>query len=335
MTDLATLRNDGPGSRASNTSRPGSRGSPRCSDATASSPPSRPWRSCRRWRSRRSRSSPGSRRRPTTRGATPSRARSSTRCGPARWRGPARLPARRLLRQRRLDAAVADPARRDARLDRRRRAGRPAWPNALAALAWIDRLGRPRWRRLRRVPAPLAARAAQPGLEGLRRRDPPSRRPSRRGPDRPGRGPGLRLCRASADGPARPSSRRHGACRPPRRRRRRASAPVRCGVLGRRIGFYAMALDGDKRPAATHHLEPGAGALGRDRPAGAGRGGRRADARARHVLGLGVPDLRGGPARLQPGRLSHRLGLAARQRADRGRLQGTARRRTRTCSPAG
>ena len=83
------------------------------------------------------------------------------------------------------------------------------------------RLGRPRWRRVRRVPAPLEARPAQPGLEGFGRRDPPHRRPAGRGSDRAGRGPGLRLRRQARDGPAGPPPRRDGAGGPARYRRRR------------------------------------------------------------------------------------------------------------------
>ena len=82
-------------------------------------------RSGRRSPSRRSRSSPRSRRPRTT------RARRGARQDPPRAAdrrdGPRRASCRTaVLRHRRRDAAVADPARRDVRLDRRPGAGRPA-----------------------------------------------------------------------------------------------------------------------------------------------------------------------------------------------------------------
>ena len=111
---------------------------------------------------------------------------------------------------------------------------------------------------------------------------------------------------------------------------------VRRGVLARR---RRLLRDGARRRQATgrqHRLERGSGAVDRDRPGCARRPGRRAAAGAGHVLGLGHPDIRGRAARLQPGRLPHRLDLAARQRADRGRAQGRSARPTaRTSSPAG
>ena len=51
------------------------------------------------------------------------------------------LPVLAVLRHDRRDAALARAARGDVRLDRRSRSRRPAWPNALAALEWIDRWG--------------------------------------------------------------------------------------------------------------------------------------------------------------------------------------------------
>ena len=68
------------------------------------------------------------------------------------------------------------------------------WPAIEAALAWIDRLWRCRWRRLRRIPARNRTGTGQPGLEGLVRRDLPCRRQPGRGRCRAGRGPGLRVC---------------------------------------------------------------------------------------------------------------------------------------------
>ena len=78
-----------------------------------------------------------------------------------------RAAVRAVLRLGRFDAALADPARRDARLDRRRRPRRPALAER-PRRARLDRsMGRPRRRRLRRVRARAPNRPAQPGLEGL------------------------------------------------------------------------------------------------------------------------------------------------------------------------
>ena len=280
--------------------------------------------------SRRSMSWPASRRRPTTRGTTPSRARSSTRCGPARWHGPARRRTTPyygsidstplwLILLGEAHAWTGDDAAARAAL-----AERPGGPR-------LDRrLGRPRWRRVRRVPAPLAARPAQPGLEGLGRRDPPHRRPAGRRPDRAGRGPGLRLRRQAGDGAAGPPSRRDGAGGPARSRRRRPARPVRRGVLDARrrasTRWRSTARSGRSRASAR---TPGQALWTGIVPAARAGTRRRTDARARHVLRLGRPDVRLGSARLQPGRLPHGLDLAARQRADRGRPQGERRGRRR------
>ncbi len=77
----------------------------------------------------------------------------------------------------------------------------------------LDRgLRRPRRRRLRRVRTQLTSRSGQPGLEGLLGRHPLRRRRPRSDPDRPLRGPGLRL--RGLTGPGRPRLPR-SATRPP------------------------------------------------------------------------------------------------------------------------
>ena len=120
------------------------------------------------------------------------------------------LPHTPVLRLGRLDAAVADPARRDVRLDRRPGDGRSAVAEC-DGRARVDRpVRRPRWRRLRRVRASLGSRAAQPGLEGLERRDPRPERSRGRAAHRPRRGPGLRLRREAADVATRRDARRDG-----------------------------------------------------------------------------------------------------------------------------
>ena len=294
---------------ASATSPPACRGSRRCSAGTRSSP-----------RSRRSRSGPqiavetldvlapppGDRGR--RRGATPSRARSSTSCGPARWPGPASCRTRRTTAA--IDSTplwlillgeTYDWTGDRALVDR-------LWPNALAALDWIDEYGRPRRRRLRRIRAPLAARPAQPGLEGLGRRDPRPARAARRAADRPRRGPGLRLRREAPARAARADARRGRA--------RRCGSTARPTTLQRRFEDAllgrgpALLRDGPRRRQA-----PGRTRSARTPASASGPGSCRRPARATvadRLLGpalfsrLGDPDLRRRPARLQPDRLPHR-----------------------------
>ena len=159
-----------------------------------------------------------------------------------------RAAAHAVLRLGRLDAAVADPARRDVRLDRRPRPGRPAVAER-ARRARLDRhVRRPRRRRVRRVRAALRARPPQPGLEGLERRDPRPDRPRGGAADRPRRGPGLRLRRQAAHGRARPDARRDGRWRPGSRPRPTTLADaVRGGVLDR---GPALLRDGARRRQA-------------------------------------------------------------------------------------
>ena len=137
----AAARQRRPRPRTSATSRRACRGSPRCSAATRiitalqiarRSGRSSPSRRCRVLAAYQA-----TERRPDR---DASRARSSTSCGPARWRGSGELPHTPVLRLRRLDAAVADPARRDLRLDRRPRAastgsGRTPWPRSTGSTA--------------------------------------------------------------------------------------------------------------------------------------------------------------------------------------------------------
>ena len=131
------------------------------------------------------------------------------------------------------------------------------------------------------------------------------------------------------DGPSGPSPRGHGARRAPRRGRRHAAqARFDAAFWLDDVGFYAMALDGAQAAGREHRLERRPGAVDRDRPGVPRRPGRRPAAGAGHVLGLGDPHLRRRPAGLQPGRLSHRLDLAARQRAHRGRASSRSARPT-------
>ncbi len=69
---------------------------------------------------------------------------------------------------------------------------------------------------------------------------------------------------------------------------------------------YAIALDRDKRQADAVGIQRRPVPVDRDRRRPSGASGRRRPPEARDVLGLGDPDLRVGPAGLQPDRLPHR-----------------------------
>ena len=180
-----------------------------------------------------------------------------------------------LLRDGRRDAALPRPALRG------RGAGRPT-PSSCERLrepalrgARLDRrLRRPRRRRLRRVRAAHAARPREPVVEGLGRLAALPRRLVRADADRAGGGAGLRLRReaaarrARARGLGRPGAR--GAARGGGRSAANAASTTRYWV-DERGGYYALALDGDKRRVdslCSNHRAP---ALERDRPARAGR----------------------------------------------------------------
>ena len=83
------------------------------------------------------------------------------------------------------------------------------------------------------------------------------------------------------------------------------------------LGTYVLALDGDKRPCRVRSSNAGHALLtGIARPDRAEASGARPDA-AVLLHRLGHPDDRDDRGALQPDKLSQRLGLAARQRADR------------------
>ena len=227
----------------------------------------------RRRHARGPRRPPGGGRRPADRrraGQDPPR-------GPDRRDGPdRRAPVRDVLRQRRCDPAVADPARRDPRLDRRRRPRRPALAERPGG-AGLDRpLRRPRRRRVRRVPPAGRARPRQPGLEGLDRRDPRPDRPD--GRTRRSRWPRSRATSTtrsagwpgSPGGVASASWPTGSSARPTQLR-----TQVRRRVLGARP---RLLRDGPRRRQAADgraRLERRPGAVGRDRRPGARRDGRR------------------------------------------------------------
>ena len=123
----------------------------------------------------------------------------------------------------------------------------------------LDRqLRRPRRRRLPGIPDPLAGRLREPGLEGFRRGAGLSRRLAGQGAQGALRAAGLCLRRLAADGG---DLRCPGQARP-----RRGAARTRPRALFKRFneafwdeesGFYAFALDGDKKPVLSVASNPG------------------------------------------------------------------------------
>ena len=220
-----------------------------------------------------------------------------------------RAAAHAVLRLGRLDAALADPARR-------RPSTGPAtarcvdrlWPNALAALEWIDTYGDRDGDGFVEYERRSERGLAEPGLEGLQRRDPRPDRHGGRAADRAGRGPGLRLRRQAPDGRPGPGPRRRRAGRrgsTPRPRRSAQRFEDAFWVEDQR--YYAMALDGDKRQADAIGSNAGPVPVDRDRRAGAGRATSSSGCSTPAMFsGWGIRTYARGPARLQPDRLPHR-----------------------------
>ena len=184
-----------------------------------------------------------------------------------------RTAAHAVLRLGRRDAAVADPARRDLRLDRRPRAARPAVAER-AGRPRMDRpLRRPRRRRVRRVraPHPSAAcstragrtRATRSATATASRPSPPIALAEVQGYvfDAKRRMAGLARVRGD-DGPRRPPG--PGGRAAPRRASRRRSG-------SRTSATTRSALDRDKRPADAIGSNAGPVPLDRDRRRRSGR----------------------------------------------------------------
>ena len=189
-----------------------------------------------------------------SRTGTWSRARSSTSCASASWPGPGELPHRPYYGS--IDATplwlilLDETYRWTGDLD----LVRSLWPNALAALEWIDTYGDRDGDGFVEYERRTPAGPAQPGLEGLGRRDPASRRHA--SPSRP-------IALVEIQGYVYDAKRRMASlARSPRRRRRsrrasndrgrRAAAPLRRRRSGcRTSSFYAIALDRDKRQVGT------------------------------------------------------------------------------------
>ena len=231
---------------------------------------------------------------------------------PARWPGPERCRTRPIT-ARGLDAAVARPPRRNVRLDRRPRARRSALAERPGG-ARVDRpLGRPRRRRFVEYERRTEAACYNQGWKDSRRRIRDRRRRHRVAP----------IALAEVQGYVYDAKRRMARLARLRGETDLADrleveaaelrSAVRRRVLGRRPGYYAMALDGDKRPVGRDRLERWATASG----AGSWRRSGRRQVADRLLDPRCTPAGGFGPTRLvSPGttrRLPHRDGLAARQ----------------------
>ena len=151
-----------------------------------------------------------------------------------------------------------------------------------APRAGLDgRARRSRRRRLPRVPPALGARPRGAVLEGLLGLDAVPRRHAGALAAGGRGGAGLRLRRARAHGRARARGlERPGPRRPARARRRRAAGALRRAVLGRARRPRLLRARARRRqaPRRRAHVEHGAPALHRHRPAGAHPGDRARDA---------------------------------------------------------
>ena len=216
------------------------------------------------------------------------RARQDRARGPSR-QGCPRL-VRALLRDRRRDAALPDPALRGVAVDRRRCA-RPRPERAGAARARMDRqVRRPRRRRVRRVraPRPSAGSTTSRGrTRGIRSASTTARWRSRRS-----RHARCRVtCTTRSDGIAE-LAREVWRDRELADRLEREAAELRerfdeAFWVEERGGYYALALDAREAEGRLALLEHRPPALERHRPAGTRRRGRRPADGRRAVVGLG------------------------------------------------
>ena len=181
------------------------------------------------------------------------------------------------------------------------------WPNALAALDWIDRYGDRDGDGFVEYERRSERGLLNQGWKDSSDADPrPARRRVRR---RRSPSPRSRATSSTRSGgwPAWPAIRGDDALADRLEADARdAAAALRGRVLGR---GPALLRDGARRrqaPGRRDRLERRALPLDRDRRRRSARGRRRPAARPGDVLRLGHPDLRVGPARLQPDRLPHR-----------------------------
>ena len=183
------------------------------------------------------------------------------------------------------------------------------WPNAVAAMRWIDEYGD-----RDRDGFVEYERRSDRGLlnQGWKDSSDAIRIAWEGGPaDRACRGPGLRLRRQAANGTPRGGPWRDRSGHPARRRGGPARDALRAGLLD---GGPAVLRDraGPRQAAGRRHRQQ-CGPVSVDRHRDAGPSARRhgPDPATGDVLRLGVRTLAIGPARLQPDRLSHGNGLAA------------------------
>ena len=185
-------------------------------------------------------------------------------------------------------------------------------PAARAAAGWMRGPGDPDGDGLLEYAPDGPAVAEQPGMEGLGGRGPVRRRPPGRGPDRDGRGAGLRLPRPARAGRGAPSSgTRPGGGRARGRGRRPARADPRA-LLDRGRGRAAGPLRARarRRQAAggRGRLQHGAPVVVRRALPRGGRAGRPSPGRSRHGQRLGAPHPVAADAGVQPDLLPRRVG---------------------------
>ena len=229
-----------------------------------------------------------------------------------RVRGAAALP---VLRRRRRDPAVRDPARRVRALDGRQGAGQG--PRGRGARGdQLDRpVRRPDGQRLHLVQAAQRPdRPREPELEGLLELDLLCGRPPAGLPPGDLRAAGLRLRREDPRRPAGPPRLEGRRVRGPAREGgRRPQAPVQPRLLAGRSRLLRPRARRRRQPGGLARLEQRAPAVERDRRRQQGEvRGRPPDGPA-HVVGLGGPDAGRGRGSLQPRRLPPRHGVAVRQ----------------------
>ena len=194
------------------------------------------------------------------------------------------------------------------------------WPNIEAALGWIDEYGDRDGDGFVEYGRRSDARADQPGLEGQPRFDLPRRR-------RAGQRPialvevqayvyGAWRAAAAIAAPAR--RRRDAADGYTERASRVCSTRFDEAFFDEELGTYVLALDGDKRPCRVRASNAGHALFtGIARPERAAAVVEDADVDASSFSGWGVRTVAVDRGALQPDELPQRLGVAARQCADR------------------
>ena len=185
----------------------------------------------------------------TTRRSTPSRARSSTRCGTGKARDEL-VPRATTAPSTRRRSTSSCSRRSGAGRTTRRFVARAARAGAARARAGSTSTATATATASSSTERRTRARAREPVVEGLRRLAALPRRPLRRGADRAVRGAGLRLRREAARWPSSRARSGATASSPSGSSARRTScarASTRRSGSSERGGYYALALDGEKR----------------------------------------------------------------------------------------